>query len=149
MKRTFSGVHPFRPVCLRDLIVRSHAEQDAPPPADAAIWQTVKLVRMIDRGDCPRCARALGDETHPAGSRVTPCRCIPVCSGCGSHEAFTRGHLNDPAIWPMTAEMMREAGKRPARSSLPPGQVPVQGTGGWLAHGFDDPSVDEHERRGR
>jgi hypothetical protein len=84
---SFSGAHPFRPLCLAELL-------DDPD-------QVYDITAMIDLGHCPRCEERMLPQrpNYPAGSRVTRCRCIPICSACGSHEAFVA--IRHPSEWPL------------------------------------------------
>jgi hypothetical protein len=46
------------------------------------------LLHDIDHDACPRCqGRSRTSPTEiPAGSRVTSCRCIPICAECEARE---------------------------------------------------------------
>ena len=48
------------------------------------------VVELLDSGKCPRCNGPLvrSEREYPAGSRLTDCRCIPVCGPCGFREAI-------------------------------------------------------------
>ena len=48
--------------------------------------ETSEYPRWARRGEEAR-RRATRSATFPAGSRVTTCRCIPICYLCGEHEA--------------------------------------------------------------
>ena len=43
---------------------------------------------------------------YPAGSRVTECRCIPICAVCGDHEGI--GVTVPPSVWPVDRELVIE-----------------------------------------
>lgn len=81
--RSFSGSHPFRPVHLLEALA-----VEAPEGADL-VGIAAELTERVDAGRCPRCGRHLPEMPEfPAGSRITACRCIPICGPCGVHEAF-------------------------------------------------------------
>lgn len=87
--QAFSGTHQFRPQCLRAEIDRDldeHGDVDR----GFLIHALVGVLHDIDHGTCPRCEGPLatlgGDG--PVGSRVTSCRCIPICARCGEHETL-------------------------------------------------------------
>jgi hypothetical protein len=116
----------------------------------------------VDAGRCPRCWDPLPTgNILPAGSRVTGCRCIPVCGRCGEDEAFSLQPVLD---WPIDADEI--VARREHRTLLPGFLVPSPDgtaavvddtgvtevkpgppTGGWSQYGYDD-SQDEDERRG-
>jgi hypothetical protein len=128
VKRSFSGAHPFRPVHLRAVLLNDD--------------QLVDLVQLIDGEICPRCLGFLPEE-FPAGSRVTDCRCIPVCSDCGSDEPWSLIH---PADWPVdSVEDGVFAWKGDATAV---GEVQAPGDSGWLKYGYDD-RPDREEQAGR
>jgi len=117
---SFSGCHPFRNQCLREQLLTEWpgyhrdeygddledyvAEREADPDDQAVV-----ITSTIDAGRCPRCDELFPADRLPAGSRVTACRCIPVCPACGDHEAL----VVMPAIsWPWPAVHIREQGIR-------------------------------------
>lgn len=156
MTNSFSGAHPFRPQCLAEM-------PNEPLDGD----RIAEIVNMIDAGRCPRCDGPLpdGKPIRPAGSRVTSCRCIPVCGPCGDAEPFHGVH---PWDWPLddydvadeaTAREDRMKGATLAHfgsdSDGSPVMIDETGVtevklrphpGGWLEHGYDDTN-DEAERR--
>jgi hypothetical protein len=168
---SFSATHPFRPACLRgcveerwrlvDLSVVRWDDADDDYVTDI----TARLVEHIDAGRCPRCDGPLlpadaDDRTRPAGSRITLCRCVPVCSACGFDEAFD---LRWPDVWPVDRNEQEErrraivAGARPAVLDVDAGVVlddygvtPIKrtSTGGWAEYGYDD-TADRDEQEGR
>ena len=89
--QSFSGSHPFRPACLVAAHMASmEGEYNDPEEGrEEAIEFAAARVPAIDAGRCARCDVSLADGEFPAGSRVTDCRCIPICSCCGRAEAFT------------------------------------------------------------
>lgn len=92
---SFSGAHPFRPQCLRALLIDSEEEIDdnvGVEPDEYLVW----LLNDIDARRCPRCQRVLHEGEIASGSRVTTCRCIPICGRCGSDEVWDICH---PADW--------------------------------------------------
>jgi hypothetical protein len=84
MVRSFSGTHRFRPQCLLCVWGADFAT------TGQSVSTVEELVRRIDSGRCPRCAGPLASPLPPAGSRSTRCRCIPVCTPCGTHEALVQ-----------------------------------------------------------
>ena len=75
-----------------------------------------QILAAVEAGLCPRCRAGLRERS--AASRVTPDRCVPVCSECGSHEALRELCLAEPeslASWPHDASEVRaelQAGHR-------------------------------------
>jgi hypothetical protein len=170
--RSFSGTHPFRPAHLLEQTREGFqvatvkmravlADYDAPCD-DEVVTHVARLVELIDGGYCPRCERPLGAL---AGSRLTPCRCIPICSRCGRHEAFCA--LYTPNAWPLDEDEVEdelqqvESRLRPAVLELDEGEMTLlteegvgppalrEHPGGWAEFGHDDPAEDDDERRGR
>lgn len=81
---TYSGSHPFRPDCLLTAYKAGMYEQDD----EGAVDRVAFLIRKyIDKGLCPRCTQPLKPK-GPAGSRVTECRCIPICAECAQAEVL-------------------------------------------------------------
>jgi hypothetical protein len=112
------------------------------------------LVQMIDAGRCPRCEDPL--PSVPAGSKATPCRCIPVCSSCGDQEDFA---LISALSWPLDAEEREECdyeyeealcriGEKVTTMEVETSTLELQEhPGGWAEYGYDDtPDRDEVER---
>lgn len=67
-----------------------------------------QILAAVEAGLCPRCQAGLRESS--AASRVTPDRCVPVCSECGSHEAVRELYLAEPemlASWPHDASDVR------------------------------------------
>jgi hypothetical protein len=99
MIETVSGCHPFRPQHLIDELADYYSSECPEDPEyvreEFAVPEAEGLIRAIDRGECPRCGGPLADAEHPgwdpAGSRMTDCRCIPICSTCGFDEATWPG----------------------------------------------------------
>ena len=82
------ATHPFRPTCLRSELER-HLDQQGEVDRGVVVHTLVGLLHDIDHGACPRCqgpSRTLPGGI-PAGSRVTACRCIPICAECEAMEA--------------------------------------------------------------
>jgi hypothetical protein len=166
--QTFSGSHPFRPACLLSAYRESLGDEFDPDDEYQGIDEVALLVQDIDRGHCPRCGRDF-EHDNPAGSRLTPCRCIPVCAECGKAEVFEwealalidgpgdvvlTGMVGPVCSWPIDAEgqtlALAELEKR-----LSVGNPLIETTvgdlefreqpGGWLEYGHDD-TVDRDER---
>lgn len=166
--RSFSGAHPFRPACLQQAV---HAVFEFDPDEFESegvdpVQHVLDLVQMVDRGECPSCGRDLPTGNFmPAGSRLTRCRCVPVCVGCGNLEAL---HGIEVTAWPMPPEDVDALNARMLASAkltdvtlMGEGGAPVLITedgvteirlrdhpGGWAEFGYDD-TDDEQERAGR
>lgn len=86
---TFSGCHDFDPSCVQlqtELDWIGVIEGDL-GPLGAKISETVRIA--VEAGTCPRCEDPLpAPPEAPAGSRTTPCRCVPICAACGSDETY-------------------------------------------------------------
>ncbi len=134
--RSFSGTHDFRPSCLLAALIEDLAGdvEGATTLQAHAEAQLESLVAMLEAQACPRCGAELAHEQFNAGSRITSCRCIPVCSQCGGSEAST---LASPVEWPLTDQthavrlrrqtyVVDGAGNVRARPRFP---------GGWLEFG--------------
>ncbi len=153
MIASYSGAHPYRPACLIDLLLTEGIAVDR----DDAVDQVLPITEAIDAGHCPRCGGPLPDgrPVKPAGSRATPCRCVPVCGRCGDSEALllaSPGLLYLPDCWPLVdADEIHErlaAHLRPAMFDGGSGMVidedgatPVKfrpHPGGWLEYGYDE-----------
>jgi hypothetical protein len=80
--------HAFRPSCLRGELegyLDRHGETDHGLVGHALVG----LLHDIDHDACPRCQGPLRSSPGeaPAGSRVTSCRCIPICPECEARES--------------------------------------------------------------
>ena len=139
--RSFSGTHVWHSSVLNDT--------DADKPT------AERIVHNIESRRCPRCEGPLREE-FPAGSRITKCRSIPICSPCGSDEAdqCTTRELSPASAWPVDraeiekrrreneAREVRILGVNPdgflvtelgvVRLRMPPPQF---NTGGWAQYG--------------
>jgi len=74
--------------------------------SEAIGYAEVLTKRWVSVGCCPRCGSGLPKPpVSPAGSRVTACRCIPICGTCGEHEALS---TTSPSEWPLDPEDVRE-----------------------------------------
>lgn len=154
--QSFSGAHPFRPQCLLDAIDPEEADAEW---SRTAVDHAAELIADIESDRCPRCGRE-GLQARPAGSRITRCRCVPICGPCGGHEAsvalVTAGSwpIFDPStvdedlqaadangsvgiLDPTTGIVVSEEGA----SEIKPRPHP----GGWAEFGFDD-QADTEER---
>lgn len=157
----FSGAHPFRPQCLLDAFGN--------PDGDLLDY-VLPLVEGVDRGQCPRCREPLPEPpVWPAGSRITRCRCVPICGPCGDHEVIPDAWRADRLgidvedvgwlVEPEERDQERAAfyeQHRPRIGTLAADGVlvtedgvgPVQHRphpGGWAEFGYDD-SADVAER---
>lgn len=105
MITSFSGAHPYRPQCVAVALAELYAEwpeymaltEERRAKLDLPNSRAVEITESIDNGDCPRCTGPL--TTGPAGSRVTSCRCIPICPACGDREAFPYGTYTGITMW--------------------------------------------------
>jgi len=164
--RSFSGAHPYRPQCVIDACSHDF------PGADYSKWRTdiaVGITRKLDGGTCPRCDSVL-DLKVTAGSRITRCRCVPICPTCGDDEgrqaSFGTG-VSQAWRWPVRkGDITRRRNKwlkqvTPAVMELggddqvpvvlsDDGVTPVRTRpfpGGWAEFGYDDtPDQGERER---
>lgn len=107
--RSFSGAHRFRPQCLADAL---REDYEAASDLTDGSWSTERLateiddrleeaVYMLTEGYCPRCMAELQTigGISGAGSRVTQCRCIPICAACGEREGMPCGTAITPLAW--------------------------------------------------
>jgi hypothetical protein len=88
MVETITGVHPFRPQCLVEAILGEQEADGLTPDRAAVIDIAQELLSLIDNRQCPRCSGAYRPHELPNGSRVTPCRCIPICKTCNRAESL-------------------------------------------------------------
>ncbi|MEO8292971.1 MAG: hypothetical protein ABI635_07495 [Actinomycetota bacterium] len=81
------ATHPFRPRCLRSELER-HLDRHGQVDDGVVGHALAGLLHDIDRDVCPRCQGALGTPAGrlSPGSRVTSCRCIPICERCEERE---------------------------------------------------------------
>jgi hypothetical protein len=174
---SFSGAHPFRPQCLREKLLAEWPDyyREEYGVTEAALSyrdsaqaladvddQAVAIIGLIGEGLCPRCGE--GDLQYPAGSRVTSCRCIPICAACSDHESIPSAGVLPAISWPwpaphIQAQFAEWLGEGvPGILDLPSetlvtedGAARVVGRphpGGWLESGYDD-AADQAERFGR
>lgn len=88
--RSSEATHAFRPGCLKAEIERLLDER-GDFKRGLLVHAYVALVNDIDDGRCPRCQGPLTVEGEmPEGSRVTSCRCIPLCAACSDCETSER-----------------------------------------------------------
>ena len=173
MVNSFSGTHPYRPQCVIDSIVADFVACDFDTRGPAT-ERAAQITERIDAGECPRCLAPLpdGDPERPAGSRVTACRCIPICGRCGSDEtyqsalgrpmsrawqwpvrkgAITRRRREiETRLAPTRAEMTTDSAGAPVlltEDGVTPVVLRPPSSGGWAQYGYDD-SADAQERKG-
>jgi hypothetical protein len=131
--RSFSDTHDWDPDVLND--------------TDTDASTASMIIDNIEHGRCPRCAGPLPQPPDiPAGSRITQCRSIPICSHCGSEEAdefmlafrrIGRGMLA-ASEWPVRPKDQRDEGfeAKAARVPLSPSAAKnPHNTGGWAQYG--------------
>jgi hypothetical protein len=89
--RSSSATHEFRPRCLKSEIERLLDER-GDFGRGLLVHALVALLHDIDHERCPRCQGPLrtAEGEMPVGSRVTSCRCIPLCAACGAYETSER-----------------------------------------------------------
>lgn len=163
-KRTesYSGTHPYRPQCAIESITRDDWGFDA--TSVATDW-VVSVTQQVDQGVCARCGEDFpGGDVLPAGSRLTACRCIPVCGPCGEDEANQQilGREVSPVWkWPVRKSDRTKRRNKVMEHAEPAilsgdtiltehGATKVDLTprsGGWAQYGYDD-SADRREREG-
>jgi hypothetical protein len=138
--RSFSGTHSFRLSCVLEV-----------DPDDGDYY-----TKCYDLGLCPRCERPLPTlPVLPSGSRVTRCRCVPICGECGTDESF---EVVGPDEWPLEADEITERVQTFMGNTQvgilsgggdhgPPvvidedGSHPIhprENPGGWAQYGFDE-----------
>ena len=173
--QSFSGTHPFRPRCLLGAMVDGDSEL-AEVPFDQAGQRLARLEtrQAHRRRTLPTVQRTVRTLTFPAGSRLTPRWCIPLCFKCGSHEALPvdRNTLAGARAWrcgavdewPVEREQIlddlarfdEEHGSTTAiidgDTLISEGCVDpinlIPTTGGWAQYGYDD-TYDRTEREWR
>ena len=160
--RSFSGAHPFRPACV---ITAAHDALGVGTGLgdradhDEAVRVANKIVDALNATTCPRCSTPLarsdrGAYWDNAGSRVTRCRCIPICSDCGMHEGLARhfsatplGVLDWPAGHNDVETELEHWRHGPARVRISSADHPLtdsgtvrqaQYAGGWRVYGYGD-----------
>lgn len=118
---------------------------------------TTALTQVIDLGKCPRCGEPLPLlPEYPAGSRITACRCIPICGPCGTHEGiegFVNGGRADvtlPKAWPIDPDVISKEvalllGDSKRRTVDLKKVKPMGSPTGFSAYGYDDTA----DRQGR
>lgn len=156
--RSFSGTHAYREECARFSVALDwHGELHEDDVARVAEQWASKVTASLDERACPRCHDPLAPE-RTAGSRVTSCRCIPICPACGADEA-NQVLLGRPYSriweWPISkGHRTRRANKIAANSHASTGtltaswhiltedgvsQVDLTArNGGWAQYGTDD-----------
>jgi len=124
--RTFSGAHPFRPSCLIEAYedCMRYEYTDPKDRREEAVEFVEERLPTIDAGRCARCNGDLEDWEIPSGSRLTACRCIPLCTTCGRAEALSglaqvliRGPEDGPLVplicpvydWPVSRKEQEDA----------------------------------------
>lgn len=159
MSNSYSGAHPFRPQCALRSIAEAFPDIEGAGQSFAA-----DVTAKIDSGICPRCSGPLPTgNIFPAGSRLTRCRCIPICDRCGSDEVYElvsrTGRLSGVWQWPVgKSAITRRRNKFKAQCT--PASIVADGhgggvvlddegvtqiklrpnPGGWLEFGYDDTS---------
>jgi hypothetical protein len=133
--RSFSGVRAWDAAALNDT--------DADPATAAKIIDNIALEH------CPRCEGPLPKAPDlPAGSRITRCRTIPICSQCGSEEAEDfmaafRGSgkgMLAASEWPVQPINLRADGFEEAAARVPLYPTAARNphsTGGWVQYGWN------------
>lgn len=88
---SFSGTHLYDIDCVKTSVELDWIDQDVFDDARldelSSSWAR-RVNRAVTESTCPRCGDKFDEHLVPAGSRVTICRCIPICSACGEDEAF-------------------------------------------------------------
>jgi hypothetical protein len=87
--QSFSGCHPYQPHCL-ELALDAVDFFDVGDVVD-------EITELIQNNVCPRCTT--NSLEHPAGSRITDCRCVPICGPCGGQESLV---LLGADSWPVS-----------------------------------------------
>ncbi len=170
MITSFSGAHPYRPQCVIEQILSNEPAADR----NEVVAYVGAITARIDDGRCARCAGPLPrPPVVPSGSRLTSCRCVPICGPCGTHEGLPMSLLSQEANpddededgWHLDP-VRRDADLagfrerfRPSAGILSDGMlVTDDGTaprpiklrphpGGWAEHGYDDTSDIAEQQR--
>lgn len=161
--QSFSGTHPYD---------ESHAALTVALDWHGYDFSEDQLKRLsavhaeaatghLESGTCPRCRGPL-DAGNTAGSRITTCRCIPICPSCGEDEAIQR-MLGKPYSrlwqWPTTKSAKTRRRNLAMKGAVtttalvaPDGTVitedgatelvPRQHPGGWAEFGMDEEAGD-------
>ena len=160
MIRTFSGMHAFRQSCLRFEIERGLNDEAQAGNGDVDEIESdadeieEQLLALIETEKCPRCEGGYQEKEIPSGSRVSACRCIPVCWRCGRQEPHV---LWAPNAWPIGQDIAAFIDTQLAQGMKPAmlvrgsdgttkllhedgvGDVDMTpSTGGWLQFGSDE-----------
>ena len=127
--RTLSGTHPFQRLCLEEevsgwmkVVGATLADPSWAPTEEhtrvASRRAVAPLLDLLEEGVCPRCGAApLPEEPElPAGSKITSCRCVPICETCGGAESHT---VPAPISRLPTAALPRFLAWAPANWPLP------------------------------
>lgn len=158
--RSFSGTHEFRPGCVAVLIQNVWAELGLDQPVAGENF-AARVTAYVNAGQCPRCEDDIADEV-PAGSRVTQCRCIPICPACGVDEAYQPGlgrRLSPVWEWPIskghrTRRLRKAEALTSATSAIIAGDTLItedgaqalrlrSDPGGWAEFGQGDETGDQ------
>lgn len=153
--RSFSGTHDYRAGCVSAAAELAAVTDFGYSPDDDGVskigahWAAT-VTEQLESGRCPRCRGKMPEPPMiPAGSRVTACRCIPIC--CGSDEAtypipLWRWPTSRSAISRRRNKLHRE--HPPVRGVIQWGHVitssgvgqiiPREHPGGWAEFGHDD-----------
>lgn len=82
---TFGGTHPFNPQHLVDAFLKSDR---GCKDRTQAVESVADLLIGLGESRCFRCGTTLDGRESPNGSRVTDCRCIPICPVCSEAEVY-------------------------------------------------------------
>lgn len=152
-------MHPYEAMHAATAVELDLVGEFGEEAALAAAFEVAQSVTAdLEGGRCPRC-QASFDVERAAGSRATACRCIPICSLCGSAESWEEfaGRLTPIAAWPVDREAVERLHEMVLESATP-GQLifndkgtPVvlsgdgvtdvhipRNSGGWAQFGHDD-----------
>jgi hypothetical protein len=94
---TFSGTHPFNPQHLVDAFMQS--QDRGCKDRTQAVESVSDLLIGLGESSCYRCGATLDSRQTPNGSRVTECRCIPICRLCSEAEIYephAAGEIHGP-----------------------------------------------------
>lgn len=106
--RSFSGTHDYNPEHVIRSIVEEWQLEGIDVEDHARDVLVPRITADLSEGLCPRCRQTLArfDGDRGAGSRLTPCRCVPICGPCGSDEANQGGGILGTGVsqfwrWPV------------------------------------------------
>ena len=104
ISHSFPGTHPYNEECAAaavqlDWIDVPNMEFTLEELTRLGRHHATRVTAELNAGRCPRCSGPISPDRN-AGSRITTCRCIPICPRCGEDEAFPLGLARRIWEWP-------------------------------------------------